>query len=522
METRKKSFRERGIISRLLFSRFLVTAVCLIVQIFILIGIFNWLGNYATPALGSLSLLSVAVIIHILNSSSNPAYKLAWIIPVTLLPAVGSLLYLYVKLELGATTAKLLLRHVLQETAEFGRTAPAVDAALKQEDPAVAQIAHYIEHTGGYAAYRNSGVDYYPLGEDAFPVMLEELQKAERFIFLEYFIVEEGIFWDSILKILEQKVKAGVEVRVMYDDLGCVALLPRNYPEMLQKKGIRTCAYSRLKAFLSTHYNNRDHRKIMVIDGKVAFSGGINLADEYLNQKVVFGHWKDTSYRVVGEAVQGYTLMFLQLWNVEHFSDRDRYADYLAQVPLSRPESVDGYVIPYGDGPHQEENVAEQVYMDIIRHAKHRVCIMTPYLILDNELLQTILHAVKRGVRVDLLLPHIPDKWFAIVIARSYYPTLIKAGVHVYEYTPGFVHAKMFLADDDLAVVGTINLDFRSLYLHYECGGLFYRHPVIEEIAEDFEKTLAVSQEIKLDDFYRMRLFDRLAGRILRIFGPLM
>lgn len=522
MATRKKSFRERGIVSRLLFSRVAITALCLLIQIAILVSVLVWLGTYSTPILGSLSLLTVIVIVYILNSESNPAYKLAWIIPVTLLPALGSLMYLYVKLDLGSRAAKGLLGLVLQETAAFGKTEPEVAEALQAEDSSVGQLAHYIDKTGGYAAYRNCAVSYFPVGEDAFPVMLEELRKAERFIFLEYFIIEEGQFWDSVLDVLEQKAKQGVEVRVMYDDLGCVALLPRNYPEILAQKGIRACAYSRLQAFLSTHYNNRDHRKILVIDGKVAFSGGVNLADEYINQKQVYGHWKDTSFRVTGEAVRGYTLMFLQLWNVVHFQKRDDYAQYFPQIKPPATPWTEGYIIPYGDGPHQKENVAEHVYMDMLHHAKHRVSIMTPYLILDNELLQAILHAVKRGVTVQLLLPHIPDKWFAIVIARSYYPLLIRAGVQVYEYTPGFVHAKMFLADDDLAVVGTVNLDFRSLYLHYECGTLFYRHPVIQDIAEDVKHTLAVSQRITLEAFYRMRLLDRLAGRVLRIFGPLL
>lgn len=519
---KKKRFTERSLVSRLLFSRFAITIVLLLLQVFFLVAVFLWLGKYGTYIMSGMTILSLLVMIYIINSKDDPSYKLAWIIPITLFPILGTFFYLYVRTDWGTKTSRALLYTAMKDTSAYAHTEEKVRENIHRENPMIGQIFDYLEVTGGHPAYQNTHVDYYPLGDDFFPVLLEALKSAKQFIFMEYFILEEGKFWDSILEVLEQKAAEGVEVRVMYDDLGCVALVPRTYVKTLEEKGLKARAYSRLRAFLSTSYNNRDHRKITVIDGNVAFNGGVNLADEYINEKELFGHWKDTAYKVTGDAVRGFTMMFLQMWNVSLQKEKEDYSKYLDIVPSRPVADCSGYVIPYGDGPHRMEKVAEHVYMDILHNARRYVSIMTPYLILDSEFLQALIHTAKRGVKVKLLLPHIPDKWFAIVIARSYYPELIEAGVQVYEYTPGFVHAKMFVADDEMAVAGTINLDFRSLYLHYECGGFFYRNSVVKAIAADFEKTFEKSQRITVSAYKKMKLTDRAAGRVLRLIGPLM
>ena len=304
----------------------------------------------------------------------------------------------------------------------------------------------------------------------------------------------------------------------MYDGFGCAALLPRNYTEVLKAKGIQARCFSKIYPFLSTHYNNRDHRKIIVVDGKCAFTGGINLCDEYINAIEKYGHWKDNVVMVKGEAVKGFTLLFMQTWNSVAYKHGIDYESYLTAYPVEEK----GYVIPYGDGPYQQECVAENVYLDILANATDYVYIMTPYLILDHEMENALAHAAKSGIDVRIILPHIPDKKIAFYIARTYYPKLLAAGVKIYEYTPGFIHSKTFLCDDKIATVGTINLDFRSLYLHYECGCVFYKKDGIKDIRQDFEETFTKSIAVNRDYYELIPLWQRAAGRLLRIFGPIL
>ena len=386
--------------------------------------------------------------------------------------------------------------------------------------PANANLAHYMSQQAGYPIKRNTSIKYFPVGEDKFEQLKTELWQAKKFIFMEYFIVEQGIMWDSILEILEEKVKEGVEVRFMYDGMCCIALLPYRYPETLRKKGIKCKMFSPIKPILSTHQNNRDHRKICVIDGHTAFTGGINLADEYINQKERFGHWKDTAVMIKGDAVQNFTIMFLQMWNVTEHQKED-YEKYLTPVREGLHREM-GYVLPYGDSPFDNENIGEQVYFHILNHAKKYVHIMTPYLILDNEMVTNLTYAAKCGIEVIIIMPHIPDKWYAFAVAKTYYEELIQAGVQIYEYTPGFVHAKVFVSDDDTATVGTINLDYRSLYLHFECGTFIYNNPVVWNIEKDFQETLKKCQKVSVMDLRTRGTVMTVAGRVLRLIAPLM
>ena len=348
--------------------------------------------------------------------------------------------------------------------------------------------------------------------------MLAQLETARKFIFLEFFIVEEGYMWGRILSVLERKAREGVEVRVLYDGTCAIGKLPYRYPRQLEELGIRCRMYAPLRPLVSTHYNNRDHRKIMVIDGRAAFTGGVNLADEYINRVDLHGHWKDVAVRITGEAVQGFTLMFLQMWNVESWEQED-YGRYLA---ASAPVEAAGWVIPYGDSPFDQENVGEMVYMDILNRAESYVHIMTPYLIIDHEMITALTFAAKRGVDVKLIVPARPDKKTVFAVTRSYYRELIEGGVRIFEYTPGFVHAKIFVSDGGTAVVGSINLDYRSLYLHFECAALLCGGAAPAEVEADFQQTLAKCREVTLEDCRRDSLGRRLVGWILRPLATLM
>lgn len=387
---------------------------------------------------------------------------------------------------------------------------------VKRDDPRFYNLALYMEKQG-YAPCRDTGVKYFPLGEDMFREMLVQLEKAEQYIFLEYFAIAPSHFWDSILEILERKATQGVEVRVMYDGSCAVSYLPHDYPKKLNKKRIKCKVFSPFLPLISSHYNNRDHRKLMIIDGKVAFTGGVNILDRYINCKELFGHWKDTGVMVEGAAAAGFSRMFLQMWNA---GEKQRsYTPYLNTTPRPMEQGV---VIPFADAPMDDENVGEMVYLNILNQAKDYVYIMTPYLILDNEMVTALQFAAKRGVDVRIVLPHIPDKKYAFALAKSHYRELIGAGVKIYEYTPGFTHGKMFLSDDDHGVVGTINLDYRSLYLHFECGAYLYRTPALQDIRKDFEQTMAASQLIGMEDVNRQNIFMSLMGKVLKIFAPLM
>ena len=507
---------------RIIFSRTAVIVLLLLLQLAVLIFTFGYLSEYTNYAYLLFTVLSVIVMLYILNRNENPAFKLAWMIPVLVIPVFGVLMYLFVQLSPGTKLINRRHRKLIQDSAPYLAQDPKIKKQLKLECPQAAAMVHYMNHYGGYPIYKNTQVKYYPLGDQMFPDLLEALKQAKTFIFMEYFIVAYGKVWDSVLDILVQKAKEGVEVRFMYDGMCSLVLLPYNYAKELQKMGIKCKPFSQVRPALSTEQNNRDHRKITVIDGHTAFTGGINLADEYINEKVVYGHWKDTGIRLQGDAVKSFTIMFLQMWDITE-KNRTVYSDYITEafhMDTTRP--ANGYVMPYGDSPLDHESVGEMVYMDIIQHASRYVHIMTPYLIPDNELLTALSHAAKCGIEVIIIMPHIPDKLYAYLLARTYYPVLIKAGVRIFEYTPGFVHAKVFTSDDCKAVVGTINLDFRSLYLHFECAVYMYQNEEIQAIEYDFQETLKQSQEITLDDCRRYPLWRKLCCSCLRLIAPLM
>ena len=514
-------WKEKGIksIKTVIFGRTLIVIGAFLIQFALLISCFLWMREYSLMVYTGFSILGMAVILHIFNSRGNPDFKLVWMLPILLFPVFGALFYLYISFQPGTGYIYRRLTMLGHQSKKYLKQNSQQKEKLKQENPQMDGMVSYMMEHGNCPVYGQTSVTYFPLGDDMFPEMLRQIEKAEKFIFMEYFILEEGYMWETILELLKKKVKEGVEVRVLYDGMCVLTLLPSFYPRILEKEGIRCKMFAPIKPLFSSHYNNRDHRKILVIDGKTGFTGGINLADEYINKKERFGHWKDTGLMIQGAAVQKFTCMFLEMWNVSERRDPD-YETFLTAPDTDRQD--DGYVIPYDVMPYGTERMGKQVYLDILNTACKYVHIMTPYLILDYEMITALTFAAKRGVEVAIIMPHIPDKKYAFALAKTYYNELLEAGVQIWEYEPGFVHAKVFVSDDKKAAVGTVNLDYRSLYHHFECGVFFYRNSEIKKVEEDFQKTKEKSIFITPADYKKLKLTTRLEGKVLRIVAPLM
>ena len=506
---------------KIVFGRTLIIIIMVLLQMLALIGSFLELQSIFPFIWESMNVLGAFLIIFIVNRDEPAEFKMSWIIPLCLFPVLGALIYIFVVGNFSGIGLKTKLGRRIKETKGLLYTTKETKEAIQQRSVQLKGFSHYMEHTAGFSAYHESGAVYYPLGEDKFADLMTELKKAEKFIFLEYFIIERGIMWNAVLEILKEKVKEGVEVRVMYDGMCSILLLPYRYPEELQKYGIKAKMFAPIVPFLSTSQNNRDHRKVVVIDGKVAFTGGVNLADEYINQVERFGHWKDVAVKIVGDAVRSFTVMYLQMWNVSEKGSED-YEKYLKDITFEKPLYHDGFVIPYGETPTRSMEVAKTVYESMIEGAVKYVHIMTPYFIVDREFLDSMRYAAERGVEVAMILPGIPDKKVVYYIARTFYPELLEAGINVYEYTPGFIHAKAFVSDDISAVVGTINLDYRSFYHHFECGVYFYDHSVVAKVEEDFQNTLRRCQKVTMGYYKKIPFYQKAVGRVSRLLAPLL
>ena len=507
--------KKKGII-HILFSRVLIIGLLILFQVLIFIGIYLLLEDSIPFFTAAEILFTFGMIFYIFNSGMDSTAKLTWLLIVAIAPIPGAIFLAYTKFNVGNREVTRRVEKLIEESKDLISQDPETLKALKNDKSGTAALDCYINRTNSFPVYKNSSVEFFPLGEYKFKAMLEELEKAEKFIFMEYFIIEEGDMWGSILDILVRKAKEGVDVRVMFDGLCEITTLPHNYVKLLKEKGIKAHAFSHLTPMVSTHYNYRDHRKILVIDGKVAFNGGVNLADEYINRIVRFGHWKDTAVMVKGPAVQTFTLMFLQMWNVY-----EKEADFKEASIKAEPVEAEGYVIPYGDCPLDRYKVGESIYTDILYRANRYVHIMTPYLILDGELETALKYAGERGIDVKIILPGIPDKKAAYSLAKAHYKSLIESGVKIYEYTPGFVHAKVVSSDDEKAVVGTINFDYRSLYHHFECATYMYKTSCIKEINADFQETLEKCREVTPETIKNEKKSYKIFGALLKLIAPL-
>ena len=510
---------KKGILN-LIFSRVFILVVLVVLQLIAFGATVTFLQDYATYVHALFLVLSVGIVIHIINSDSNPAFKITWMLLVLITPILGTAFYGYMKMQLGTAFLKKRLRDMNKITKSYMLQDKEVLEELRVSKAANANLASYMTNQIAFPTYRNTAVKYFASGEEKFEELKIRLKQAEEYIFMEYFIVEKGVMWNEILDILKEKVWQGVEVRFMYDGMCSLSLLPYHYDKELRRTGIKCKQFNPVRPILTSYQNNRDHRKICVIDGKVAFTGGINLADEYINVKERFGHWKDTAIMLEGEAVQSFTMMFLQMWNVTEKRE-EAYERYLTPKSNDRKREL-GFVIPYADSPFDKQNVGEHVYLHILNHAKKYVHIMTPYLIVDDDMLSALQYVAQCGIEVIIIMPHIPDKWYAFAVARTYYESLMRAGVQIYEYTPGFVHAKVFVSDNDTATVGTINLDYRSLYHHFECGAFIYNNPVVWDIEKDFQETLKKCHKMTKEDLKQISWIEKLSGKILRLIAPLM
>ncbi len=469
----------------------------------------------------SLNALSLLAALHAINRKDNAAYKLIWVFLILLFPVFGGLFYLLYRVQSSPRKFRKRLSEIEQKSKPlFLLPGDEYEAACGTAQDCVPQI-HYLQQFAGFPVYQNTKTKYLSPGEEKFRYLLEKLRAAKKYIFLEYFIIREGIMWNAVLKILRAKAKEGVDVRVMYDDMGCFLLLPNDYPKQLRSMGIQCTVFNSFRPRLSSLQNNRDHRKIAVIDGTVAFTGGINLADEYINTYEKHGHWKDASIMLEGKAAWSFTLMFLQMWEVCNNAKEDYQKYYPYETATQWLQETDGFVQPYADSPIDQENVGEHVYLQMINNAKRYVYINTPYLIIDDNMLSALTLAAKSGVDVRIVTPHQPDKWVVHMTTRSYYRELIAAGVKIYEYSQGFMHAKTFVSDDRAATVGTTNMDFRSLYLHFECGVWLYGSKAVKEVYDDFVQTLEECQSISMKDL-RGHLPTRCLQNIFRLFAPLM
>ena len=484
-------------------------------QLAFLICFLYYLSGYSMIIGIVFTAINILILLFLISKDDNPSYKLIWVIVILGIPMIGGILYAF----FGNKRASRRLG--MRISLERERNLPMMQANNNLSFVGrTAGIINYLQNVCSFPAWENTHTVYYPLGETMYAEMLKELRKAEKYIFMEYFIIEPGIMWDGILAILHEKAANGIDVRVMYDDLGCVSTLPKGFSENLRSKGIKCIPFNPVVPFLNLAMNNRDHRKIMVIDGNTAFTGGINLADEYINEKTKYGHWKDTGVKVEGAAVWNFTVMFLEIWSAFSNDIKD-IEDFKPDAAFVSTVRSDGNVLPFSDSPIDNEAISQNIYLDILNKARDYVYIFTPYLIIDNEMQNALRMAAKRGVDVRLITPGIPDKKLIFRVTRANYEPLISAGVRVYEYAPGFSHAKSFVSDNEVAVVGTINLDFRSLYLHFECGLLLDRTASILQIYDDFIKTLEKCTEFAARDLEKnfiLRLFDS----VIRVFSPLM
>ena len=501
----------------LVLGRMPITALIILIEIFWLVAFGLWLNNYATWINTFFTILSLVIVAFLILKDENQSYKLTWIVVISFLPFFGGMMYLMFGNKRPSRRMRKRLEHVeaLHRDLMLGQAPDLLGGC----DPRIAGTSAYLTRKGPFPAYGDTDAEYFEVGERMFERLIPDLESATSFIFMEYFILADGTVWEEISEILCRKAREGVDVRLIYDDMGSVSVLPKGLQRSMAQAGIQTLAFNPFLPLVSLVMNHRDHRKITVIDGRVAYTGGINIADEYANRYERYGHWKDTGLRMEGGAVNSFTVMFLNMWNAYHKSETD-YTPFL-RATAGQGSAGRGIVQPYCDSPLDDENLAENVYLDILAQAKRYVYIFTPYLVIDSEMQSALTLAAKRGVDVRIVTPGIPDKKTVYRLTRSHYAPLLRAGVRIYEYTPGFLHAKSYVCDDRVAVVGTINMDYRSLFLHFECGALLIDSPVIEDIREDALRTMAASREITQKDskkYSRSSLLDLL----LRLFSPML
>ena len=507
--------KTRSSILKVIFGRAGLYLIFIFLQIYIFIKILRKLPIDPSVIFGSSALIAAVSLLIILSTDVNPYEKLSWFFVIAAFPSFGIMFFILSRIDIGKKLEESSIIDSEDETNYLHSIDDDLIDEIKTDDKEFYNLVKYLNDFGSYPVSKDNDAKYYRVGDDAIADMIEAIRGAKDFIFAEFFIIDPGYFWGTILEELAKKASEGVEVRLMYDGTNAILNLPRNFPEEMEKLGINCKVFSPIYPIVSTYYNNRDHRKIFVVDGREVFTGGLNLADEYINVEERFGHWKDTFIRIRGAAVQSFTIMFLQLWDSEEKEDLERYLKIY-------PKKSEGYLIGIGDNPIRKERFFKNIYMHILDTAKDYAYIMTPYLIIDNEMVKSLTFAAKRGVDVRLILPSIPDKKIPYMLAKSHYKKLIESNVRIYEYTPGFIHSKTWISDGRKAVVGSANLDYRALYLNFECGVYIHEHPVIEDILEDFEITFDIANEVSIEDVKKYPIYKKIGAAIIKPFAPLM
>lgn len=520
----------RSIFTKSVYSRVVLNFLLIAIQIFIFMLFLIKFQPYVEIYFGSSILISTLFLMYLANCEGKNEFKLAWLVPVIIFPLFGISAYYLYHSNTGGLSQKIKLRKLKEETNKYSPNKEQVNQILSKY-PDAKGLSTYLLNSGNYYPHEKNQIDYFPSGEKFYPSLVDDLQNAKNFIFIEYFIIDVDKTWASILRILEKKVSEGVEVRVLFDGLGSPYASSKKYQKYLRQQGIKVHPFSPLIPFFSTHQNNRDHRKIVVIDGKVAYTGGLNISNEYMNvemQNNRFKYWKDNAIRIQGSSIQNLTKLFLEDWNIQvkkkHFKDSynsiDDFEKYLHQdYPTF---DCDGMIIPYGDDASNKRDIAENVYIHIISTAKKYLYITTPYMVIDNQLMDALIFAANRGVDVKVIVPSVPDHMITFYIGKTFLKTLVQEGVQVYLYQKGFIHAKTFISDDIVSTVGSVNLDYRSLFHHFECGAVLYNCPITTEIKQDFTETLQDCTKMTLADYKKIPVFYRMIARILRIFAPLM
>lgn len=497
--------------------RVLIVVPAVALQVLWHVLLVKWLSPYAPLIVSLVSVAAVFMVLFIVIKRDESTYKLLWLLIILTMPLVGALLYLFFGNKRTAKPLKKRLQGV--ESSGDPHPLPVGETPFAGEKR-MEQTIRWLERKTGYPLCKARPVRYYPLGDDMFPDMLRDMKSAKRSIYIEYFIIEPGQMWDTMMEVLEDKLRQGVDVRVMYDDLGSISSFNFSNARELTQKGIPCVPFNPLLALKGTA-NYRDHRKMLIVDNEIAYSGGINLSDRYINLEHPYGHWKDTGFRLTGEGVHSFTHMFLTFWNAFALKKGEVGTPMpTLQDSAEAPQETDGYVLSYYDSPLEHDATSNQLFIDLLSQSTDYAWFFTPYLMLGDDLMAAMLAAARRGVDVRIIMPGIPDKKLIFRMSRSFYQVLLNGGVKIYEYTPGFVHAKSFVSDDKVATIGTVNLDYRSLFLHFENNSLFYRSGIVEKIKEDFLATQALCSEVQPYDKKRYSRRWAVDG-LLRIFAPL-
>lgn len=498
-------------------TRIIISAIVLLLQILFLFAVLYNLSKDSAVIYAASQILGAVVTVYILSRRGNPSYKITWVTFILLFPIFGVAVFL---LFGGGRVLPHIRRRMENCEKHYMPYLECDDSArnnLEYNDYSHLRQADYLTRESGYPLYKNTSVTYLSPGEKFFPRFLEELKKAEKYIFLEFFIIAEGKMWDEIYKVLEQKAQQGVCVKILFDDFGSIKRQRKDFITRLKKSGIDVAVFNKIKPSVDVFMNNRNHRKIVVIDGNVAFTGGINIADEYINEFERFGYWLDSAVMLEGDAVKSFLVMFCNMWE---FTTKEQLN--IASLISEHKVDCNGFALPYCDDPLNERNPAEGIYMQILNTAQKYVYITSPYLIIDSAMISALCLAAKSGIDVRIVTPHIPDKWYVHPVTQYNYYELLCAGVRIYEYTPGFIHSKLFVSDDAVATAGTINMDYRSFIFHFECGVWVCKTEAVKEIKEHMEEIFSKSKEITLQDWKKTPFFKRAKQAILHLFAPFM